>query len=78
MPAVSWGKRPSVKAAAAQSGVAKTALDKFVNPQTKATKRLNADIPADLHARMKAKCAMDGVDMTEMLIELLEKQFPAK
>jgi hypothetical protein len=57
----------------------KAALDRFVNPETaKPTKRLNAEIPADLHARIKAQCALDGRDMTDVLIELLESRFPAR
>lgn len=76
---VSWGARPSKKAAEQNGPLAKSALDKFVNPETaKPTKRLNAEIPADLHARIKAQCALDGRDMTEALIEILEARFPPK
>jgi hypothetical protein len=80
MPAVNWGRRPSKKAEEQNgSAVAKSALDKFVNPEaSKSTKRLNAEIPADLHARMKAQCALAGRDMTEALIEILEARFPPK
>lgn len=79
MPAVSWGSKPSKKAVEQRFPAAKSALDQFVNPEAaKPTKRLNADIPADLHARIKAQCAMDGTDMTKVLIELLEARFPAK
>ncbi len=79
MPAVSWGSKPSKKAVEQRLPVTKTALDQFVNPEAvKPTKRLNADIPADLHARIKAQCALDGTDMTKVLIELLEARFPVK
>ncbi len=40
------------------------------------TKRLNADMPAALHARVKASCAREGRNMTHVLIELLEERFP--
>ncbi len=76
MPAVNWGTRPSKKTATPTEA---SALDKFVNPESnKSSKRLNAQIPADLHARIKAQCAMEGRDMTEVLIELLEARFPSK
>lgn len=72
MPSVNWGQRPSKKGAAA--------LDMFVkqNKVKAATRRLNLNIPADLHARIKAQCAMQGLDMTEALTELLEQRFPEK
>jgi hypothetical protein len=79
MPAVSWGAKPSKKAVEENLPASKAALDRFVNPETaKPTKRLNAEIPADLHARIKAQCALDGRDMTDVLIELLESRFPAR
>lgn len=73
---VSWGQRPSKKSDAAAPS--KNALDSFVNPsKEKAAKRLNLNIPATLHARIKAQCALEGRDMTEALIEILEARFPA-
>lgn len=73
---VNWGQRPSKKAAAVPTP-AISALDNFVNPEkSRATKRLNVEIPVALHARIKAQCALDGCDMTEALIEILEKHFP--
>lgn len=75
---VKWGKRPSQKVE--EQKPAAKALDSFVNPAgaAKLTKRLNADIPASLHARVKAGCAMEGRDITEVLIELLDSRFPNK
>ena len=40
------------------------------------TKRLNAEIPTALHARVKSGCALEGRDMTQVVIELLEQRFP--
>lgn len=75
MSQASWGKRPSKQTTPQTSGVA--ALDSFVNPpEGKPAKRLNADIPAALHARVKAGCALEGKDITAVLIELLESRFP--
>lgn len=72
----SWGTNPRKKAEGQKSDP--SALDSFVNPgKDKRTKRLNADIPASLHGRIKAQCALEGRDMTEALIEILEKHFPA-
>ena len=72
MPPTNWGTRPGRK-----PGGADGSLDAFVRVRRE-TKRLNADIPTALHARVKAGCALEGRDMTEVLIELLEQRFPEK
>ena len=55
------------------------ALDVFVRDSSWGkTKRLNAEIPAALHARVKSGCALEGRDITQVVIELVEKRFPAK
>lgn len=66
-----WGKKPVPKA---------PDLDKFVRGGASKgeTTRLNANIPTELHKRVKAQCALDGLDMTKVLIELLEQRFPAR
>jgi hypothetical protein len=64
----SWGERPSKKGAAAD-------VEQFVRGKP-ATKRLNVEIPAALHARVKARCALEGREMREVVIELLEQRFP--
>ena len=75
---VNWGKRPTKQRGGREKLLDK--LDGFVdpNPQDNKTKRLNADIPAELHARVKAGCALDGKGITQVLVELLEKRFPSK
>lgn len=40
-----------------------------------ATKRLTLDIPAGLHARIKAACAMRGTKMIDEITVLLEEKF---
>lgn len=74
----SWGAKPSKKIQQAPAAAAAAALDAFVGGDSKAklTKRLNADIPIGLHARVKAGCALEGREMTDVLIELLEQRFP--
>ncbi len=39
-------------------------------------KRFTLDVPASLHSRIKATCAMRGQKMNEVLLALLEEQFP--
>jgi hypothetical protein len=70
----SWGNRPSKKKVAAAPAVA--ALDKFVNGGKEETARLNVEIPKALRARVKARCAMEGREIKDVVIELLEKRFP--
>lgn len=41
-----------------------------------ASKRLTIDMPAGLHARIKARCAMRGVNMRSAILELLNERFP--
>ena len=75
---VNWGKRPTKQRGSREKLLDK--LDGFVdpNPKDNKTKRLNADIPAELHARVKAGCALEGKGITQVLVELLEKRFPSK
>jgi len=68
-PEVSWGKKPRN-----ESSSLATQMDAFVGG--KKTKRLNIIIPSELHTRVKAGCAIEGRDMTSILIEMLEKRFP--
>ena len=74
MPPAKWGSRP---ARGPKNRAA--ALDAFVHAKDKGrTKRFNAEIPAALHARVKSACALEGRDMTQVVIELLEQRFPAQ
>ena len=41
-----------------------------------AMKRFTIDVPLELHRRIKTQCAMRGSKMTDVLRELLEKEFP--
>lgn len=40
-------------------------------------KRLTIDIPASLHVRIKAQCALRGTKMADEIRALLEEHFPA-
>ena len=74
MPPPEWGSRP---ARGRKDGA--DALDAFVRARDeRKTKRLNAEIPAALHARVKSGCALEGRDITQVVIELLERRFPAQ
>lgn len=70
----SWGQRPSTKKATAAPNVAD--LDKFVSGGREETVRLNVEIPKSLRARVKARCAMEGREMKDVVIELLQQRFP--
>jgi len=72
---VSWGKKPGATKPLAPA----TDIDRLVTGQKPVvTRRLNLNIPATLHARIKAQCAIEGRDMTEALIEMLEARYPEK
>jgi hypothetical protein len=61
-----WGKKPEPKKAPA-------ALDDYVFKNK--LKRINLNVPAAFHAKIKSQCALEGRDMTEVIIELLEHRF---
>jgi hypothetical protein len=44
---------------------------------TERIKRLTIDIPAGLHVRIKAQCALRGTKMADEIRALLEEHFPA-
>ena len=68
-PEVNWGKKPRDERSSMASQ-----MDAFVGARK--TKRLNIIVPSELHTRVKAGCAIEGRDMTSILIEMLEKRFP--
>ena len=70
----SWGQRPSSQKASSASTSAD--LDKFVSGGKAQTKRLNVEIPAGLHARLKARCALEGREIRDVVTELLQQRFP--
>lgn len=71
---VTWGQRPSSRAQAAPPNAA--SAEGFVQGAKGATIRLNLNIPRSLHARIKSQCALQGRNMTEAIMELLETHFP--
>lgn len=44
-------------------------------PDAEPNKRLTIDIPAGLHAHIKAACAMRGTKMVDEIRKLLEEKF---
>ncbi len=66
-----WGKRPiSAKPTEAPKP---DQIDKLVRGGKGGPKRrLNAQIDADLHARVKAKCALANKEIKDIVSELLE------
>ena len=47
-------------------------------PKPVRMKRFTIDVPADLHRRIKTKCASEGLQMADVLRQMLETRFPAK
>jgi hypothetical protein len=57
-------------------------LDAFVGgspaePTGEKMKRLTIDVPQNLHRRVKAGCAVRGIEMASLMREFLEKEFPS-
>lgn len=73
--AVTWGQRPSARNQPPTGGP--SSADGFVQGAKGATIRLNLNIPRSLHARIKSQCALQGRNMTEAIMELLETHFPS-
>jgi len=42
------------------------------------TRRLTVNIPEELHRRIKVKCAADGRQITDVINELLLREYPAE
>lgn len=75
MSQVNWGRKPGDKKPITPAAE----LDSLVTGKgSTRRRRLNLNIPAALHARIKAQCALEGRDMTETLIEMLEAKFPER
>lgn len=60
---------------------ASTSSDAWINKRLtedgSLSKRLTVDVPADLHVRVKAGCALRNTNMRSIIIDLLDKEFPA-
>ena len=52
------------------------AIVKLAKPDSP-TKRLTVDIPEDLHRRIKVHCAGKGMQISDIVRDLLAKEFPA-
>lgn len=80
--AAGWGTRPRDRKAglngkadahAADPGKA----DAFVRGREKARVALNTRIPADLHRRIKGAAATGDTTIENLVVETLQKRFPA-
>lgn len=72
---VAIGGKPSAGKAADNKSV-DAWIDSRHQEMAKApTKRLTIDIPAELHARLKAECAMNGRKMVDEIRELLHEKY---
>jgi hypothetical protein len=50
--------------------------DQWVRDRAEKKKRMTLEIPADLHARIKADCARRGKSMVEEIKSILDERFP--
>jgi hypothetical protein len=69
---VTFGTKP------APATVPQPNADEWVeNRIIEGTKRLTLDLPASLHTRIKATCALKGVKMADEIRKLLDQHFKA-
>lgn len=71
---VSFGAKPIERSAAVEQWV--ESRDAVAEVPVEPMKRLTIDLPASLHKRVKAGCAMRGVKMADEIRRLLESHFP--
>lgn len=75
MPAkrVTFGSQPRTKPETASGA------EQWVENRTaeEKNKRMTVDVPESLHRRVKAGCAVRGVSIRDVILELLEHEFPA-
>jgi hypothetical protein len=71
---VTFGAKPVEKSAAVEQWV-ESRDEQPTNVVSEPMKRLTIDLPASLHARVKAGCAMRGVKMADEIRRLLEAHF---
>lgn len=72
---VSFGAKPIERTAAMEHWVeSRDAM--IAEAAAEPMKRLTIDLPASLHKRVKAGCAMRGVKMADEIRRLLETHFP--
>ncbi|HEY4311646.1 MAG TPA: plasmid partition protein ParG [Pirellulales bacterium] len=75
MKKVSFSSKPSAEA------TSRLSPDRWVNDHdatTESTKRLTIDVPQSLHTRVKSQCALQGLQMADVVREMLERRFPAE
>lgn len=68
---VSIGAKPTAKATPS----ADAWVDERRPVEAEGTKRLTIDVPASLHAKIKASCAMRGTKMVDEITALLQDKF---
>ncbi len=71
---VTFGAKPVEKSASIEQWV-ENRDEKPGEARGEPMKRLTIDLPANLHARVKAGCAMRGVKMADEIRRLLETHF---
>jgi hypothetical protein len=72
MKKITIGSKPTAKSAPSSP-------DEWVKSKQGAaepTKRLTIDIPFTLHARVKSQCALQNLQMADVIREMLDHRFP--
>jgi hypothetical protein len=72
MKKVTIGSKPTANAAPRSP-------DEWVNARQgpgEPTKRLTIDIPLSLHTRIKSQCALQNLQMADVIRQMLERRFP--
>ena len=72
---VTFGARPSGHTAAAGNADSWVKSREAGEGEKQPMKRLTVDLPAELHARVKAQCALRGVKISDEIRALLEQRF---
>lgn len=75
---VTFGARPSSHAVAAGDADSWVKSREAGEAEKQPMKRLTVDLPAELHARVKAQCAMRGVKISDEIRAMLEERFKSR
>ena len=78
MKKVTIGAKPNLRTRPASPDDWVKARDQVIEPKDQVIepmKRLTIDVPLSLHTRIKSQCALQNVQMADVIRELLEQRF---